>query len=64
MRIRHDLVEAVVKRSLGCEQARAPEDRRGASLLAPGDRAWRRVSPFDRLVTNRNETGRDVNDNH
>ena len=49
MRIRHDLVEIVVRRSLGCEQARAPEDRRGASLRH--DWAWRRVSPYDRLVT-------------
>ena len=48
MRIRHDLVDVVVRRSLGCEQARAPEDRRGASLRH--DRAWRRVSHYDRLV--------------
>ena len=48
MRIKHDLVDVVVRRSLGCEQARAPEDRRGASLRH--DRAWRRVSHYDRLV--------------
>ena len=46
MRIRHDLVEVVVKRSFGCEQARSVSDRGGASLR--NDRAWHRVSPYDR----------------